>query len=144
MRKVLKLGRWCSCDGPNLSTEVEMTIDLTAPQARLLKAKLMNAPVAPGELAPIINVGTDRMLDVLDEQYSNANSPKVSPGGAVPDEVRHQVERPFVTPWLGAPDAQMASALMGLGKRLTALESASAQSAGDQELIGWTRREYPI
>ena len=37
--------------------------------ARKLKAQLMNAPVAPGALAPGINVGTDQMLDVLEEQY---------------------------------------------------------------------------
>lgn len=37
--------------------------------ARKLKAQLMNAPVAPGTLSPVINVGTDKMLDVLEEQY---------------------------------------------------------------------------
>ena len=37
--------------------------------ARRLRAQLMNAPVAPGALASAINVGTERMLDVLERQY---------------------------------------------------------------------------
>ena len=43
--------------------------DLTRQDASRLKSKLMNAPVAPGVLAHFINVGTDRLLDVLEEQY---------------------------------------------------------------------------
>ncbi len=44
-------------------------MDLTPQQARQLKAKLKETPVAPGHLAHLINVGTDRILDVLEEQY---------------------------------------------------------------------------
>jgi hypothetical protein len=44
-------------------------IDLTPQQARLLKSRLIAAPVAPGHLAHLINVGTDRILDVLEDQY---------------------------------------------------------------------------
>ena len=41
-----------------------------SPQAaRRLRAQLMNAPVAPGGFASAINVGTERMLDVLEQQY---------------------------------------------------------------------------
>lgn len=44
--------------------------DQMSPQAaRTLRAKLMNAPVAPGALSFAINVGTERMLDVLEQQY---------------------------------------------------------------------------
>src|SRR3954469_14210694 len=46
-----------------------MVTDMSPADARRLKAYLMNAPVAPGGLAPAINVGTDQMLDVLEEQY---------------------------------------------------------------------------
>lgn len=197
--------------------------------AQILKAKLLNAPVSPGAFAPVINVGTDAMLDVLEQQYFERelsegiscfkylegdygtgktqfinclaqrahnhevvtsivsigqecpfSSPLaiyrsvvrsfvpppdegrdlqrhgietlfqawirrqlrkmgVTPGNAVPDAVRQQVERPFVGAWLGAPDSQEASALMGLGRRLTAAECGADLSAGDQELISWIR-----
>ena len=206
-----------------------MNFDLTAQQARRLRSSLMNAPVAPGGLAPAINVGTDAILKVLEEQYlardlaegiscfkyleGNYGSGKtqfiqcvaklahrhnivtsivnigqdcpfssplaifqnimtsfvppdveehtfdgrgietifqswirselrklgVTPGNAVPDGVRQQVERPFINPWLGAPDAQMASALASMGKILTGLECGAALSIADQELMQWVR-----
>lgn len=37
--------------------------------ASLVRSKLMNSPVAPGGLAPVINVGTDAILDALEDQY---------------------------------------------------------------------------
>ena len=44
--------------------------DQMKPQAaRKLRSQLMNAPVAPGGLSSKINVGTDRMLNVLEQQY---------------------------------------------------------------------------
>ena len=44
--------------------------DQLSPQAaRKLRSQLMNAPVAPGGLSSEINVGTQRMLDVLEKQY---------------------------------------------------------------------------
>ena len=46
-----------------------MPLNLTPQQSRLLKAKLTAAPVAPGHLAPLINVATDKILDVLEDQY---------------------------------------------------------------------------
>ena len=46
-----------------------MAENMTPQHARRLKAQLMNSPVAPGVLAPTINVGTERMLDVLEQQY---------------------------------------------------------------------------
>jgi hypothetical protein len=208
-----------------------MVIDMTPNYARQLRARLMNAPVAPGgELAAAINVGTDRLLDVLEEQYfarelaegiscfkylegdygsgksqliqclaqrahaqnivtslvtigqecpfssplailrnvtasfrppptpddpsgqrkgielllqtwirSRLREMGVTPGGVVPDAVRYQIELPFRTPWLGAPDAQMGSGLRALGNRLTALESGAESTASDSELVAWVR-----
>lgn len=207
-----------------------MSIELTPPQARTIKSMLLNAPVAPGALSPIINVATDEMLDVLERQYferelaegiscfkylegdygtgktqfihclakrahaheivtaivtigqqcpfssplsifknvmvsfvpppteddplgrqkgieiliqswirSQLRKLGVTPGNVVADSVRRQVERPFRDLWLGAPDAQMSSALAGLGLRLVALESGTNPSPADRELIQWCR-----
>lgn len=209
-----------------------LVTDMTPSEARRLKAQLMNAPVAPGGLAPAINVGTDRMLDVLEEQYmvrelaegiscfkylegdygtgktqfinclaqrahrhhvvtaivtigqqcpfssplaifrnvvaSFVPPPSadeatgqhkgievlirdwvrrqlrqmgVTPGNSVSDAIRQHLERPFDSPWLGAPDTQMAAALQALGKRLVAIESGADVSVSDNELIAWTRGE---
>ena len=60
-------------------------------------------------------------------------------GEEVPQMARQQVEKPFVQTWLGAPDTQMASALMGLGKRILDLESGAQASGLDTELIAWVR-----
>lgn len=207
-----------------------MTVTLQRNEARALKRQLLNHPVAPrGALAPIINVGTTSMLEVLERQYFEQelaegiscfkyleggygsgktqfincltelahqhnvvtsvvsigeecpfSSPLaifrniiasfmppsedpltqsaqglemlfgtwiaaqlrkmgVAPGTSVPEAVRQQIERPFRGVWLGAPDSQMASALMALGLRLTAAECGSDLSVGDQELISWIR-----
>src|ERR1700680_1759969 len=37
--------------------------------ARRIIAKLLNAPIAPGHYSHVINVGTDNMLDALEENY---------------------------------------------------------------------------
>src|SRR5581483_9270486 len=183
-----------------------MNADIAPQQARRLKSSLMNAPVAPGGLAPVINVGTDAILDVLEQHYflrdladgiscfkylegdygsgktqfiqclakrahrqniatsivnigqecpfssplailrnvmvsfvppdveehafegqgiealfqsyirSELRKLGITPGNAVPENIRQQVERPFTSAWIGAPDTQMANALSGLGK----------------------------
>jgi hypothetical protein len=62
-----------------------------------------------------------------------------SSGQEVPDMARQQVEKPFTKIWLGAPDTQMASALMGLGKRLLDMESGAQASGLDRDLIAWVR-----
>lgn len=62
-----------------------------------------------------------------------------SSGQEVPDMARQQVEKPFTKIWLGAPDTQMASALMGLGKRLLDMESGAQDSGLDRDLIAWVR-----
>lgn len=203
--------------------------DLTRQDAARLKSKLMNAPVAPGGLSPVINVGTERLLDVLEEQYfkhdladgiscfkylegdygsgksqfiqcladrahhhgivtslvtigqecpfssplsiyrnvvssfvpasreagtedqkgieiliqgwikSELRKHGVTPGNAVPDEVRNQIARPFDEPYLGASDMQAGAALKALGKRLLAMEAGADLSSADNELISWIR-----
>lgn len=60
-------------------------------------------------------------------------------GQEVPDMARRQLEQTFTKVWLGAPDTQMASALMGLGKRILDMESGAEASTLDQELIAWVR-----
>jgi hypothetical protein len=60
-------------------------------------------------------------------------------GQEVQPMARQIVERPFVQSWMGAPDIQMASALMGLGKRILDLESGAQTSGLDSELIAWVR-----
>lgn len=60
-------------------------------------------------------------------------------GQEVPAMARQQVEKAFVKVWLGAPDTQMASALMGLGKRILDMESGAEASLLDKELIAWVR-----
>lgn len=60
-------------------------------------------------------------------------------GQEVPPMARQQVEQPFTKIWLGAPDTQMASALMGLGKKILDMESGAQASGLDQELIAWVR-----
>lgn len=207
-----------------------MPIELSPDEARLLKSRLLNAPVAPGGMAHAINVGTDAMLDVLEKQYferelaegiscfkylegdygtgktqfinclaqrahrheivtsivnigqecpfssplaiyknvvssfvpppteddpvsqrrgvevlfgawirSQLRKMGITPGNAVPESVRQQIERPFLTPWLGAPDSQTANALSALGRRLTAFYCGATLSPSDQELISWAR-----
>jgi hypothetical protein len=65
----------------------------------------------------------------------------VTPGDSVPDSVRQHLERPFGTPWIGAPDTQMGTALQTLGKRLIAIESGADQTVADRELMAWARGE---
>lgn len=60
-------------------------------------------------------------------------------GQEVPDIARRQLAETFNKIWFGAPDSQMASALMGLGKRILEVESGAKSSPLDQELIGWIR-----
>jgi len=60
-------------------------------------------------------------------------------GAEVPDVIHHEIERLIGGLWTGAPDAQMASALAALGRRLLAIESGSSPTVTDQELISWVR-----
>ena len=66
--------------------------DMTPSEARRLKAQWMNAPVAPGGLAPAINVGTDRMLDVLEERIAHVAAP-LSTDPRVPLQVHGRYTR---------------------------------------------------
>ena len=207
-------------------------MDQMNPQAaRKLRAQLMNAPVAPGGFSSEINVGTtERMLDVLEQQYfveelaegiscfkylegdygtgktqfiqclaqrahrnrvvtaivtigqqcpfssplaifqkvaaSFVPPPSdddlgvqakgievilrswirgqlrrmgVTPGNAVPDTVRLQIERSLTAPWIGAPDPQMGSGLRTLGRRLLEIECDAEPTVLDDELTAWVR-----
>ena len=58
-------------------------------------------------------------------------------GGQVPNAVRREIERLLGGIWTGAPDQQTASALIGLGRRLLALECGSNDSVVDRELMSW-------
>ncbi len=62
-------------------------------------------------------------------------------GQEVSDLARRQVEKAFTQTWLGAPDAQMAFALCGLGQRLLAQISGADGSILDNELIAWVKGE---
>jgi len=46
-----------------------MKTEFSAPEAMVILEKLSNAPTAPGGYAHFINVGTDPLLDVLEERY---------------------------------------------------------------------------
>ena len=46
-----------------------MSIHIPAVTARQLRMQLVNSPVAPGSLAHLINVGTDPLLDALEQHY---------------------------------------------------------------------------
>lgn len=82
-----------------------------------------------------------RGIEILFQTWIRSQLRKmgVTPGNAVPESVRQQIERPFVTPWLGSPDAQTANALLAVGRRLTAFECGATLSPSDQELICWVR-----
>jgi hypothetical protein len=46
-----------------------LDIAISAGDARRLVSKLLNAPIAPGNYSHFINVGTDHILDALDQNY---------------------------------------------------------------------------
>jgi len=46
-----------------------MPIDISQNQAQFIKQQLLNFPVAPGVYSHFINAGTDRILDILEENY---------------------------------------------------------------------------
>ncbi|MER8434210.1 BREX system ATP-binding domain-containing protein [Mesorhizobium caraganae] len=46
-----------------------MSTEFSAPEAIVILEKLSNAPTAPGGYAHFINVGTDPLLDILEQRY---------------------------------------------------------------------------
>ena len=46
-----------------------MEVLITAGEARRLVNNLLNAPIAPGKYSHFINVGTDHILNALDQNY---------------------------------------------------------------------------
>ncbi len=84
-----------------------------------------------------------RGIEILFEKWITRKLREMGcgPGQEVPDMVRREIEKTFAKVWLGAPDTQMASALMGLGKRILEMECGAQASPLDQELISWVRGE---
>ncbi len=65
----------------------------------------------------------------------------IQPGQEVPHPIRLQIERSFAGLPMGAPDQQMASGLIGLGRRMLDIRCGAISSVLDTELIGWVRGE---
>jgi hypothetical protein len=205
-----------------------MDIAITASDARRLVRNLLNAPIAPGKDSHFINVGTDHILDALDQNYFRGeladgigcfkylegdygsgktqfinslarraseqnvvtalvtvgqecpfNSPAAifgaimdsfqppveaersdakgievlldcwierrlrqlgtEPGNDVPELVQRQIEQQIGGLWKGAPDPQMAAALIALSRRLLTTNCGAKDTVADGELITWIR-----
>ena len=204
-----------------------MDIAITKGDAHRLVKTLLNAPIAPGKYSHFINVGTDHILDALDQNYFRSdladgigcfkylegdygsgktqfinslaqraseqnvvtalvtvgnecpfNSPAAiftaimesfsppteaqrdekgvevlidcwierrirqlgaEPGDDVPEIVQRQIEQQMGGLWKGAPDQQMASALMALSQRLLRTNCGAREAVADSELISWIR-----
>ena len=50
-----------------------MSIEISRVDARRLTHKLMNSPIAPGQFSHYLNVGTEHIIDALDENYFEAD-----------------------------------------------------------------------
>ena len=61
------------------------------------------------------------------------------PGNDVPELAQRQIEQQIGGLWRGAPDPQMASALIALSQRLLKLACGAVDSVGDSEIISWVR-----
>jgi hypothetical protein len=61
------------------------------------------------------------------------------PGPDVPELVQRQIEQQIGGLWRGAPDQQMASALVALSQRLLKLSCGATDAVSDSELISWVR-----
>src|SRR5262249_9590922 len=62
-----------------------------------------------------------------------------APGTDVPDLVQRQIEQQIGGLWRGAPDQQVASALITLSQRLLKLACGAAEAINDREVIAWLR-----
>jgi len=60
-------------------------------------------------------------------------------GNNVPELVQRQIEQQIGGLWRGAPDPQMASALMALSQRLLKINCGAKEAVPDSELIAWIR-----
>lgn len=204
-----------------------MDIAISKGDAHRVVRTLLGAPIAPGKYSHFINVGTDHILDALDQNYFRGdladgigcfkylegdygsgktqfiqslaqraseqnvvtalvtvgnecpfNSPAAifaaimesfsppaesqrddkgievlidcwierrirqlgaEPGNDVPELVQRQIEQQIGGLWKGAPDPQMASALMALSQRLLKTNCGAKDAIGDVELISWIR-----
>ncbi len=207
-----------------------MELAISKIDARRVASKLLNSPIAPGEYSHFLNVGTDHILDSLDENYFRGeladgigcfkylegdygsgktqfinslatraseqdvvtaivtvgaecpfNSPVAifrsvmesflppvefqpdgldakgiemliqswverrirqlgaEPGPDVPEVVQRQIEQQVGGLWKGAPDQQMASALVALSQRLLKIACGANEAVIDNEIIAWVR-----
>ena len=44
-------------------------MEISKADAQYIRSQLLNSPVAPGVYSHFINAGTDKMLDILEENY---------------------------------------------------------------------------
>lgn len=61
------------------------------------------------------------------------------PGPNVSEIVQSQIEQQIAGLWKGAPDPQMATAIVALSQRLLKIHCGARDSPGDRELIAWVR-----
>ncbi|MDR1826804.1 MAG: ATP-binding protein [Methylobacteriaceae bacterium] len=61
------------------------------------------------------------------------------PGEDVPEIIQRQIEHQIAGLWKGAPDQQMASALVALSQRLLKTNCGASDTVADSELISWIR-----
>lgn len=207
-----------------------MDVAINKVDARRVVNGLLNAPIAPGKYSHFLNVGTDHILNALDENYFRGeladgigcfkylegdygsgktqfinslatraserdvvtalvtvgaecpfNSPVAifravmesflppadaqqdrqdakgievlieswverqirqlgaEPGPDVPELVQRQIEHQIGGLWRGAPDQQMASALIAVSHRLLKMACGANDSVIDNEMIAWIR-----
>lgn len=53
-----------------------MTLEISKANAKRIRSKLMNSPVAPGGYAHFINAGTEKILSILEENYFQEELPE--------------------------------------------------------------------
>lgn len=207
-----------------------MEVAINKVDAKRVVNRLLNAPIAPGEYSHFLNVGTDHILDALDQNYFRGeladgigcfkylegdygsgktqfinslatraserdvvtalvtvgaecpfNSPLsifravmesflppieaqldglgtkgievliqswierqirqlgAEPGPDVPELVQRQIEQQVGGLWRGAPDQQMATALVALSQRLLKIACGASEAVIDNEMVAWTR-----
>jgi hypothetical protein len=56
--------------------ERQMTLEISRVDAKRIRNKLLNAPVAPGGYAHFLNAGTEKILSILEENYFQEELPE--------------------------------------------------------------------
>ena len=88
-----------------------------------------------------LNGNNGKGLEVLIDTWIDRRIRELGaePGNDVPELVQRQIEQQIGGLWRGAPDPQMASALVTLSQRLLKLACGAVDSVGDSEIIAWVR-----